>query len=87
VAAETAKFGRDSNFVRSLFIFSVLAIGFSSPSLAQEGTLLGTITDPSGAAVPNVTITINNVDTGRRHIVFVNFVYEMPLLRTARIAY
>jgi hypothetical protein len=34
---------------------------------AQEGTIVGTVTDPSGAAVPNVTVTITQVDTGRTH--------------------
>ena len=40
-----------------LFLGSVLAFG-------QEATMLGTVTDPSGAAVPSVSVTITNVDTG-----------------------
>jgi hypothetical protein len=40
-----------------LFLGSLLAF-------AQEGTILGTVTDPSGAAVPNVSVTITNIDTG-----------------------
>jgi len=35
----------------------------SLSALAQEATMVGTVTDPSGAAVPNVTITIVNTDT------------------------
>ena len=31
---------------------------------AQEATVVGTVTDPSGAAVPNASITITNTDTG-----------------------
>jgi hypothetical protein len=31
---------------------------------AQEATIVGTVTDPSGAAIPNVTITITNAETG-----------------------
>jgi hypothetical protein len=32
--------------------------------LAQEATIFGTVTDPSGAAVSNVAITITNTDAG-----------------------
>jgi hypothetical protein len=32
---------------------------------AQEATIVGTVTDPSGAAVPNVAISITNTDTGQ----------------------
>ena len=39
----------------------MLAGSFSAH--AQEATLVGTVTDPSGAAVPNVTITITDTDT------------------------
>ena len=31
----------------------------------QTATILGTVTDPSGAVVPNVTITITHSETGR----------------------
>src|SRR5271165_1481097 len=39
----------------------------SLPFLAygQTATILGTVTDPSGAVVPNVTITITQAETGR----------------------
>jgi len=39
----------------------------SLPFLAygQTATILGTVTDPSGAVVPNVTITITHTETGR----------------------
>jgi hypothetical protein len=33
-------------------------------AVGQEATILGTVTDPSGAAVPNATITLTNLDTG-----------------------
>ena len=35
--------------------------------MAQEATIVGTITDPSGAAVPGVQVTITNTDTGVVH--------------------
>ena len=36
-------------------------------SQAELGTIVGTVTDPSGAAVPNATITITNRDTHLSH--------------------
>src|SRR5450432_4365773 len=48
--------------VLSLFVL-FLAV-FAVPAFAQEATVVGTVTDPSGAAVPNVSITITNTDTG-----------------------
>jgi len=39
-----------------LFLGSVVA-------LAQEATIVGTVSDPSGAAVPSVSITITDLDT------------------------
>lgn len=50
--------------LRILFIVLSLAILFSATSLAQEATIVGTVMDPTGAAVANATITITNTDTG-----------------------
>ena len=45
-----------------------LAVAFIFlPSLqlfSQEATIVGTVTDPTGAALPNVTISLTNLDTG-----------------------
>jgi len=41
-----------------------VTVMFAIPALAQEATIVGTVTDPSGAAVPNAAITITNTDTG-----------------------
>jgi hypothetical protein len=46
-----------------LLTFGLLG-AFAVQALAQEGTILGTVTDPSGAPVPNAAITITNNDTG-----------------------
>jgi len=81
---------RTTTCYRWFGIFIALAIGCSLPSSAQVATILGTITDPSGAAVPNVTVTVRNTDTNQitrftrpeAHRV-VNFVYQIPLLRNS----
>jgi hypothetical protein len=46
-----------------LFSLFLLAV-FAPRASAQEATILGTVTDPSGAAVPNATIAITNAETG-----------------------
>ena len=52
--------------LRCLAVFFTLLLGvFLAQAVAQEATIVGTVTDPSGAAVPNVTITITNSDTGQ----------------------
>jgi hypothetical protein len=37
---------------------------FATQAVAQDATLLGTVTDPSGAAVPNAAVAITNTATG-----------------------
>ncbi|MGA7409324.1 MAG: carboxypeptidase-like regulatory domain-containing protein, partial [Bryobacteraceae bacterium] len=37
------------------------------PALSQQGTIVGTITDPTGLPAPNVAITITDVGTGLPH--------------------
>ena len=36
---------------------------------AATGALMGTVTDPTGAVVPNVTVTVTNSDTGQARTV------------------
>jgi hypothetical protein len=45
-------------------LLGALLLLFAAQGLAQEATIVGTVTDPSGAAVANATITITNNDTG-----------------------
>ena len=55
----------------------------SSTALAQRdlGTITGTITDPSGAAVPNAKITIKNDATGVSYDTVANDTGSSPALR------
>jgi hypothetical protein len=50
--------------LRFLFAFLIALIGFSFSTFAQQTAIRGTVTDPSGAVVPNVSITLTNTDTG-----------------------
>src|SRR5580704_8095428 len=52
------------NGSRLAILFAALCVMFVVPALAQEATIVGTVTDPSGASVPNASITITNTDTG-----------------------
>jgi len=49
--------------MRNLLIIMVLLATVAGVAVAQEATILGTVTDPSGAAVPNVSVIITNTDT------------------------
>ena len=48
-------------FVQALLVLSVLGIA-SSPAFAQatSGTILGTVEDPSGGAIPNAVVIVSN---------------------------
>jgi len=46
-----------------LLLFCFLVFGLPSVAFGQSGTIVGTVTDPSGAAMPNVNITITNIET------------------------
>ena len=54
-----------SNYIRSLLVTCGLIVFGSFLAVAQEATVVGTVTDPSGAAVPNVSVTLTNQQTGQ----------------------
>jgi hypothetical protein len=45
---------------------------FAAQGLSQEATIVGTVTDPSGAAVANAKVTLTNVETGLAKVVTTN---------------
>src|SRR6185437_3689462 len=52
-----------SHRIRRVAILGALILAASCLAVAQEATIVGTVTDPSGAAVPGVSITITDTDT------------------------
>jgi len=51
---------------RQLVLLLLLVLALALPVVAQEGaTIVGTVTDPSGATVPGVQITVTNSATGQ----------------------
>ena len=50
--------------LRVVLLLAALVLILAAQGLAQEATIVGTVTDPSGAAVANAAITVTNLDTG-----------------------
>ncbi|PYX74223.1 MAG: hypothetical protein DMG78_07205, partial [Acidobacteria bacterium] len=50
--------------LRLVLLLGALLLLFAAQGLCQEATIVGTVTDPSGAAVANAKVTLTNVDTG-----------------------
>jgi len=50
--------------IRWVLLLGALVLLFAAQGLAQEATIVGTVTDPSGAAVANAKVTLTNIETG-----------------------
>jgi len=50
--------------IRRLVVLFAVVVGLPFYALAQNAAVVGTVTDPSGAVVPNVTVTSTNTATG-----------------------
>ena len=50
----------------------VMVLGISFQASAQEATMVGTVTDPSGSVIANTKITAKNVETGLVHTITTN---------------
>ncbi|MGB7465915.1 MAG: carboxypeptidase-like regulatory domain-containing protein, partial [Candidatus Acidiferrum sp.] len=55
---------RNPSALVCLFTVLTLLTAVPAPGQTFRGTILGVVTDSSGAAVPGATVTIKNVDTG-----------------------
>src|SRR5438128_1366823 len=53
--------------LRYLLILFVLLVGLPFRASAQNATIVGTVTDPSGSVIANVKITVTHVETGLAH--------------------
>src|SRR5579871_1525594 len=63
-------------------LLCALLLGLTSVALAQEATIVGSVTDQSGLAIPNATITLLNSETGQSQTVSSNDVgqFVVPAL-------
>src|SRR6202042_1326486 len=68
---------------RSHFAILCLLFGFSVLAFGQEATIVGTVTDPSGSVLPNVTITATSLETGQSRAITTSGTgeYVLPSLR------
>lgn len=80
---------KTSSLLRAIFYCSVFSALFlfgcgesNAQSQALNGQIEGTVTDATGAAVPNASIAVKNIDTGAERQVTSdeNGVYRAPLL-------
>lgn len=69
----------------SMFAGSILITPAAYAQTAVTGALTGVVTDPSGAVIPNVKITITDTATGAARVIQTNAAgrYTAPLLKPA----
>src|SRR5882672_1809303 len=65
VASRVASLAVNQFSLSRALLLCLLVLGISSQAFGQNATVVGTITDPSGAAVANATITITRTETGQ----------------------
>jgi hypothetical protein len=58
--------------IRHVVLIATLLCCLPFLAQAQQATIVGTVTDPSGAVVPNVDVTLTNTDTGVSHVIPTN---------------
>jgi len=73
---------RNANLRLRLIVSCMLAIGFTAAAYGQiTGGLRGTVSDPTGAAIPKANVTLTNLDTQQTRTQGVNangeFTFEL----------
>ena len=74
----------------SLLVFTGLLVNTSAPVLYAQsnisGDIAGTVTDASGAAIPNAQVTVTSLEKGQAKVVLSDRVgdYRVPLLSPGR---
>jgi Carboxypeptidase regulatory-like domain len=58
--------------LRHVLVLGALLCCLPFLALAQDASIVGTVTDPSGSVVPDVQITITNIETGLTHAIKTN---------------
>ena len=72
--------------ILALFLGMATALPVAAQSTAINGSIEGVVTDDSGAVLPGVTVTLDNLDTGDSRVVITNEngLYRAPLLPLGR---
>ena len=58
--------------LRHVVLLCALILGVSFQAFAQEATMVGTVTDPSGSVIANAKIMAKNLETGLLHTITTN---------------
>src|ERR1700731_140600 len=66
-SSRVSKFALKHFCISHALVLCALLLGLSSQAFGQNATVVGTIIDPSGAAVANATITITHTETGQTY--------------------
>jgi hypothetical protein len=69
VSSRVANFAAKHFHISHVFVFLVLVLGLAGQASAQNvyGSITGTVTDSSGAAISDASVVLTNLDNGEKH--------------------